>query len=75
MINDGEDKAIEELFQSVLSRCQSGLETSIKSSNFIFVCVNLLQYKCHRINFNCGGSYTDYPDWIKSKRAATKCSK
>ena len=41
MINDGEDKAIEELFQSVLSRGQIGLETSIKSSNFVFVCVNV----------------------------------
>ena len=43
------DKIIEEIvekrFQSHLSRYQFGLETSMKVSDFIFDCVNLLQYK------------------------------
>ena len=26
-------------------------------------------YKCHKINPNCGGSYTDSTDWIKNKQA------
>ena len=37
----------------------------MKSSDFIFDCVNLLYYKCHRINQNHVGSYVDSPDWIK----------
>ena len=27
-------------------------------------------YKCHKINPNRGGSYTDSTDWIKNKKAA-----
>ena len=41
MINDEEDKIIEELFQS-LSGYQIGLETSMKGSGFVFDCVHLL---------------------------------
>ena len=65
MINDKEDEVIEELFQSLLSRCQIELETSIKDSDFLFDCLHLLYYKCHKTNFKRGGSYIDYPNWIK----------
>ena len=37
--------------------------------DFVFHYVHLLYYKCHEINPNCGGSYIDSPDWIKSKKA------
>ena len=36
MINDKADEVLEELFQSILSRNQFGLETSKKVSDFIF---------------------------------------
>ena len=29
----------------------------------------MLHYKCHKINFKCGGSYTDFLEWIKKKKA------
>ena len=46
MINDKIiEEIVEERFQSHLSRYQFGLETSMKVSDFIFDCVNLLQYK------------------------------
>ena len=46
MINDKIiEETVEERFQSHLSRYQFGLETSMKVSDFIFDCVNLLQYK------------------------------
>ena len=51
MINDKEDEVIKKLFQSILSRYQIGLETSMNSSNFIFDFVHLLHYKFHEINF------------------------
>ena len=35
----------------------------------MFHYVQLLYYKCHKINFNCGGSYIDSPDWMKNKKA------
>ena len=44
----------------------------MKSSAFIFDGVNLLYYKCHKINFKHGGSYIDSPDWIKKKKARIK---
>ena len=42
IINDREDEVIEELFQSLPSRYQIGLETSVKDCDFIFDCVHLL---------------------------------
>ena len=57
-----------EIFQSLLSSYQIGLETSMRGSDFIFDCVNLLYYKCHKINIKHGGSYIDSPGWIKKKK-------
>ena len=28
-----------------------------------------MYFKCHKINWNLGGSYIDSPDWIKNKKA------
>ena len=52
------NEVIEERFQSLLSKYQIGWETPMKCSDFIFDYINLLQYKCHRINLKRGGSYT-----------------
>ena len=70
MINDKaiNEKVIEEIFQSLLSRYQFGMEKSLKGSNFVFQCVHLLYYKCHRINFKRGESYIDYTDWMRNKK-------
>ena len=40
------DKVIEQLFEICL-RYQIVLKTSMRGSNFIFNCINLLYYKCH----------------------------
>ena len=44
------------------------LQTSIEGSDFAFNSVQLLYYKCHRINFRRDGSYIDFPEWIKKKK-------
>ena len=31
--------------------------------------MQLMYYKFHKVNFRCGGSYIDSPDWIKNKIA------
>ena len=67
--HDWNIRIIEERFQSLLSRYQIGLETSMRHINFISDCVHLLFYKCYKINFKHGGSYIDYPDWTKDKKA------
>ena len=72
MVNVEADKVITKLFESLKNRYQNNLE-SLKSSEFFFNFVHLLYYKCHKINPNCGGSYVDSPDWIKSKKATICC--
>ena len=69
MIYDETDELIEKSFESLVNRCQIGLETSVIGSDFIFDYVNLLHCKCHKINFKHSGSYIDSPDWIKIKKA------
>ena len=68
MISDEADEVIKELFDSLKNRYQNNLE-STKYIEFVFDYVNLMYYKCHKINLNCGGSYIDSPDWIKNKKA------
>ena len=53
MISNEEDEVMKERFQSFLSRYQIGLETSMKSSEFIFESVHLLYYKCHTLREKC----------------------
>ena len=48
MIYDKADEVIKELFESLLSRYQIGLETSIEGSDLIFDCVDLSFYKCQK---------------------------
>ena len=39
----------------------------MEGSEFVFDYVQLLYYKCHKIDPNHGGLYVDSPDWIKNK--------
>ena len=55
MINDKAGEVKEKLFQSLRSRYQIGLETTMKGSD-------LLYEKCHKINPNRGRSYIDNPN-------------
>ena len=45
----------------------------MKAGGFAFDYVQLLHYKCHKINPNPGGSYINFPDWMKSKKVTTNC--
>ena len=62
-------KTIQRIF---VSRYQIGLEDSIKDSDFVFDCVNLLHCKYHKITLKCGGSYIVSPDWIKKQKKQQK---
>ena len=59
------NEVVDEFFESLCTRYQGYLETSMKGSTFIFDSVQLMYYKCHKINFSRGGSYFHSPDWIK----------
>ena len=40
----------------------------MEGSEFVFDYVQLLYYKCHKIDPNHRGLYVDSPDWIKNKK-------
>ena len=65
-------KNIQRIFKLFVSRYQIGLEDSIKDSDFVFDCVNLLHCKYHKITLKCGGSYIVSPDWIKKQKKQQK---
>ena len=41
----------------------------MKRKEFVHDYVQLLYYKCRKVNSNRGGSHIDSPDWIKNKKA------
>ena len=61
---------VEELCESLLQKCQKGLEESMRGSDFIFDSVDLLYCTLQKISLNReGSSYIDYPKWLKNKKA------
>ena len=68
MISDEADKVINKLFDLLENRYQNNLK-SMKGREFLFNFVHLMYYKCYEINLNCGGSYIDFLNWIKNKKA------
>ena len=57
------NEVVKELFESLLSKYQDDLETSMRGGVLIFDLVQLMYYKCYIVNF------IDSPDWIKNKKA------
>ena len=61
MIYDKADEVAKELLESLLNRYRIELETSMRGSDFIFDCLNLLRNKCLKINLKRVYSYIDSP--------------
>ena len=55
MINDEAYEFFKKIFDSLKNRDQKNLEL-MKGREFLFDCVQLLYYKCRKINLNCGDS-------------------
>ena len=51
MSYDNVNEVVDELFESLISRYQIGLETSMRGSDFIFDSVQRLYYKCQKTKF------------------------
>ena len=62
------NEVIDKLFESLRSKYQRNLETLIRESDFIFYSVELMYYKCYKVNFKRDSSYIDSSDWIKKKK-------
>ena len=69
VLYDYANEVVNELFESRLSRCEIGLETSMKGSDFIFDSVQLIHCQYYKSNFRRGVSYIDSSDWIKKEKA------
>ena len=69
MIGNETDENIGKLFETLLQKCQEGLEKSMKGSEFIFDSIDVLSYNLKKISLNRGGSYIDSPKWLKNKKA------
>ena len=61
------NEVADELFESLRGRYQENLETSMIGSDCIFDSVQLMYYKCHKVNFRRGGSCIDSPDCIEKR--------
>ena len=66
---DDANDIVNELFDSLHSRYQMSLETSMRGSDFIFDSVQLLYQRYCKVKFRRGDLYIDSPDWIKKKKA------
>ena len=67
MISDEANEVTKKFFDSLKNRYRNNLEL-MRASEIVFDYVQLLYYKCHKINLNRGGWYIDSPDWIKTKK-------
>ena len=56
------NEVVDKLFESLLSRYQTGLETSMRGSDFNFDSFQLLYYECCKISFKHIRPYIDSPD-------------
>ena len=62
------DEIIKELFKSLLQRYQENLQEKMRGSDFAFDGVNVLYYDFNKISISRGGSYIDFPKWLKNKK-------
>ena len=69
MMGSETEEIIKEIFKSLQQRYQKGLEESMDGNHFFFDGVNALYYKLNKVSLSRGGSYIDYREWLKNKKA------
>ena len=60
--NNDANEVNNKLFGSLISGYLDNLETSMGGNDFNFYSVQLMYYKCHKVNFKRSSSYIDSPD-------------
>ena len=60
------DDVIRERFRYFLHNYQEELKI-LKGCDFVFECVELMDYKLHRIRLRRGGSHIKSPEWLLRK--------
>ena len=69
MIGSETYEIIKELFESFWQKYQEGLEESMRGRKFVYDSVDLLYYNPNKVSLSRGGSYIDFPKWLKTKKA------
>ena len=62
------NKVVAKFLESLRSRYQDNLETSMRGIEFIFNSVQMVYWICHKVKYRRGGPCIDSPDWIKKKK-------
>ena len=62
------DEIIKDLSESFLQKYQEGLEESMGGSDFVYDSIDALYYNLNKVSLGRGGSYIDYPKWLKNKK-------
>ena len=68
MVGSEINEIIKHFLESFLQRYQEGLEESMRGSEFVYDSVDVLYYNFNKVSLSRGGSYIDYPKWLKTKR-------
>ena len=63
------DEVIKSSFESFLKIYDLNLQEKMKGSKFAFDGVNSLCYDFNKTSINRGGSYIDFPQWLKNKKS------
>ena len=69
MFGDDNDDIIEQLFESLLQKCEENLQNKMRGSELEFDGANFLYYDFNKTSINRGGSYIDSPKWLKNKKS------
>ena len=69
-MNDSDtNEVIKLLFESFLQKYEDNLSEKMRGSDFGFDGVNFLYYDFNKTSIYRGGSYIDYPKWLKDKKS------
>ena len=68
MVVSEKNEIIKHLFEYFLQKYQEGLEESMRGSEFVYDSVDVLYYNLNKVKLSRGGSYVDFPKWVKNKK-------
>ena len=69
-MNDSDtNEVIKLLFESFLQKYEDNLSEKMRGSDFGFDGVKFLYYDFNKTSIYRGGSYIDYPKWLKDKKS------
>ena len=66
---------IESLYRSLLQNYNDILQEKINGSDFVFNGINYFYYDFNRGSICTGGSYIDFPKWLKDKKSTVNQKK